>query len=102
MIYFLNNDGILFITYRSLKTRVAEVSKRMSPVDRRETVKRNGLVWMEKDRSEDALEMVALLGKVVLPALGESSKTSFGTDVGRGMMSWGTSHRVWSASVMRT
>lgn len=88
--------------YRSLKMRVAEVSKRMSPVERRETVKRNGLVWIENVRSEDSLEMVALLGKVALPMLGDSSKTSPDTDVGRGMMSWGTSHRGWSTSVMRT
>jgi hypothetical protein len=71
-------------------------------VERRETVKRNGLAWMVKVRSEDALDMVLLLGMEGLP--GESSKTSFGCGpgAGRGMTSWGTSHRRWSASVMRT
>jgi hypothetical protein len=79
--------------------RVGEVSKRTSPVERRETVNRNGAVWTVKVRSEDALERVRLLGKAPLPCE-SSSKTS--CSAGRGMTSRGTSHRGWSASVMRT
>ena len=82
--------------------RVAEVSKRMSPVERRETVKRNGAVWMVKVRSEDVLDIVLLPGKEELLKPEECSKTSSDAGTGRGITSWGTSHRERSASVMRT
>ena len=71
-------------------------------MERRETVKRNGAGWMVKVRSEDSLDMVRLPGKEALLMPEECSKTSSSAGIGRGITSWGTAHREWLASVMRT
>ena len=86
--------------YRSLKARLGAVSKRASPVERRDTVKRNGEAWRVKVRSEVAAERTRLRGEASPPVLASSWTCCRGAS--RGMTSWGTSHRGWSASVMRT
>jgi len=82
-----------------LNTSAAEVSKRTSPLERRETVKRNGEACRVKVRSDVAAERTLLCGEGEAPVL-DSRVMCRGAS--RGMTLWGTSHRGWSASVMRT
>ncbi|XP_056161901.1 uncharacterized protein LOC130135990 [Syzygium oleosum] len=92
--------------YWSLKTRkaegsAAEVSRRTSPEERRETAKENGVVLLRtKTRSEEAAEM-----RRQEPESGGGGGARVwlgGEGDRRGKRSSGTSHRRWSAFVIRT
>ena len=62
-------SAVVSSRYLSLNTSAAEVSKRTSPLERRETVKRNGEACRVKVRSDVAAERTQLCGEGEAPVL---------------------------------